>query len=308
MIQFMPFHVYMFEPFDRLRPRGKAFHFLNLTEEHLRERIVGSWDRGDPITWDGETADSTKSTIEVFRTSDPINRGDVAQGSLYKLMSAGENVTNDWITGAAGARPPTYQGRGPNRRRNPHFAITRASWSCTGATGALATQCSRSFGRWGWTRSSGSRLSLKGMASPHNLDTVRAAMDVGQAVVVVLTAEDRAGLLPELAAGDDEDVALRGQPRQNVILEAGLAMGVDRSRTILVELGAIRRTSDFDGLNVVRLTNETPRRNALRSRLVSAGCAVDEGASDWMRPESGGDFDAAPIAWTSTAGENPPAD
>jgi predicted nucleotide-binding protein with TIR-like domain len=137
-----------------------------------------------------------------------------------------------------------------------------------------------------------------GIASPHNLDAVRAAMDVGQAVVVLLTAEDRAGVLPELAdGGDDEDVVLRGQPRQNVILEAGLAMGVDRSRTILVELGNIRRASDVEGLNAVRLSNATPTRNALRSRLQGAGCLVSEGASDWMRPESGGDFEAAVIFW-----------
>jgi hypothetical protein len=34
-------------------------------------------------------------------------------------------------------------------------------------------------------------------------------MDVGQAVVVLLTAEDQAGLLSQLAEGEDEDTALR---------------------------------------------------------------------------------------------------
>jgi predicted nucleotide-binding protein len=139
-----------------------------------------------------------------------------------------------------------------------------------------------------------------GVASPHNLDAVRAAMDVAQAVVVVLTAEDRAGLLPQLADADDDDVMLRGQPRQNVILEGGLAMGVDRSRVVLVEIGSIRRASDFDGLNVVRLTNAAPTRLALRSRLQSAGCEIDEALTDWARPEAGGDFDAAVVMWSPT--------
>lgn len=138
-----------------------------------------------------------------------------------------------------------------------------------------------------------------GMGSPHNLDAVWAAMDLGQAVVVVLTAEDQAGVLPQLAEDDDQDVALQGQPRQNVILEAGLAMGIDRSRVILVELGPIRWASDFDGLNTVRLNNETPTRNALRARLQTAGCRVDATASDWMRPETGGDFERAVITWAS---------
>ncbi len=60
-------------------------------------------------------------------------------------------------------------------------------------------------------------------------------MVIGQAVVVLLTAEDQAGLLPRLADEDHDDVLLRGQPRQNVILEAGMAMGIDPSRTLLVE-------------------------------------------------------------------------
>jgi predicted nucleotide-binding protein len=134
-----------------------------------------------------------------------------------------------------------------------------------------------------------------GVASPHNLEAVRAAMDVGQAVVVLLTAEDRAGLLPALGNGDD--VLLRGQPRQNVILEAGMAMGIDRARTVLVELGDIRRASDFEGLNAIRLTNDPQTRNALRARLQTAGCAVDESGTDWTSADGGGDFDAAVIAW-----------
>jgi len=68
-------------------------------------------------------------------------------------------------------------------------------------------------------------ISETGQGTPHNLDAVRAAMDVAQAVVVLLTAEDQAGLLPVLAIGEDDDTLLRGQPRQNVTLEAGLAMG-----------------------------------------------------------------------------------
>jgi hypothetical protein len=93
------------------------------------------------------------------------------------------------------------------------------------------------------------------------------------------------------------DRRLRGQPRQNVILEAGLAMGVDRRRVILVELGEIRRASDFEGLNVVRLTNAPATRNALRSRLQGAECEIDESAADWMRPEAAGDFESCVVDW-----------
>jgi hypothetical protein len=118
-----------------------------------------------------------------------------------------------------------------------------------------------------------------------------------KAVVVVLTAEDRAGLLPELTGIDDPDTALVGQPRQNVMLEAGMALGTGRASMILVQLGEIRAASDFHGLNAVRLTNAPQTRAALRNRLRTAGCAIDETAQDWMTPACG-DFESALVAWT----------
>jgi len=75
-------------------------------------------------------------------------------------------------------------------------------------------------------------------------------------------------------------------------------MGLEPSRTVLVEIGEIRRASDFEGLNAVRLTNDVTRRSALVSRLKTAGCAVDDSGSDWTNSRAGGDFDAAAIAWS----------
>jgi len=43
-------------------------------------------------------------------------------------------------------------------------------------------------------------VAATGKGTPHNLEAVRAAMSTAQAVVVVLTAEDQAGLLPQLEA------------------------------------------------------------------------------------------------------------
>jgi predicted nucleotide-binding protein len=305
----VPFQVYIFEYFDRRARRGHAYYFLNLTEEQLRDRIVAAWDRGDPITWNGETADSRSSEIEVYSTANAISRSDVPyQHQLHDLMVAGDNVTNDWITGAAGmgARATTGAPAEPQHESplRDHSRVMVVHGRNGRARDAMFTFL-RALGLEPieWEQA----VAETGMASPHNLDAVRAAMDVGQAVVVVLTAEDRAGLLPELADGDDDDdVVLRAQPRQNVILEAGLAMGIDRSRTILVELGPIRRASDFDGLNVVRLSDTASSRNALRSRLMTAGCAVDEAASDWMRPGAGGDFEAAIVAWSEDVREAAP--
>ena len=221
-----------------------------------------------------------------------------------ELMQRGESVTNEWITGAAGAgavgeaagphsQPPQES---PLRDHSRVMVVHGRNGQARDAMFVFLRALGSEPIEWEQA------VAETGMGSPHNLDTVRAAMDVGQAVVVLLTAEDHAGLLSELAGdGDEDDVLLKGQPRQNVILEAGLAMGVDRDRTILVEVGPIRRASDFDGLNAVRLSNAAPSRNALRGRLITAGCSVDESLADWMRPQSGGDFEAAIIDWSPTA-------
>lgn len=135
-------------------------------------------------------------------------------------------------------------------------------------------------------------VSETGMGSPHNLTAVRAAMDVAQAVVVVLTPEERAGLLPELANDHDvNEVKIRGQPRQNVILEAGMALGINQKHTILVELGSVREASDFAGMNRVRLDNTPGKRHELLRRLTVAGCEVID-TGEYFNTDQGGDFES----------------
>lgn len=117
-----------------------------------------------------------------------------------------------------------------------------------------------------------------GEASPHNLVAVRAAMDSAQVVVVIFTAEDEARLIDDLREEADRgEEHLQGQPRPNVLFEAGLAWGLDHKRTILVEIGQIRRASDLDGLNAVQLNDTEAKRHALKRRLSNAGCDVDDG-------------------------------
>jgi len=119
--------------------------------------------------------------------------------------------------------------------------------------------------------------------------------------VVLMTAEDEGRIIPSLSTPED-DSTFRGQPRQNVILEAGLALGIDQARTILVELGPIRRTSDFEGLNTIRMSNAPDRRSALKSRLTTAGCNISHHGADWLDPALAGNFDAAAVQLASPRG------
>lgn len=293
----MPFHVYAFERFDEVNRRGHGYVFLNLDEAQLRERIVGAWDRGIGMTWDGRTVDPMRSDVRIYYTDDPYGRAEGQYDHQVVEQLSSNDVTNEWIHGPAGVAAVSgasgaVPAESPLRDHRRVMVVYGRNTQTRDAIFMFLRSLGLSPIEWEQA------VAETGLASPHNLVAVRAAMDVGQAVVVVLTAEDQAGLLPDLGAGDDDEL-LRGQPRQNVILEAGLAMGVDPSRVVLVEIGEIRRASDFDGLNTVRLTNAPPTRAALRSRLMNAGCAVDEGTSDWMRPEASGDFESVAIRWTA---------
>jgi predicted nucleotide-binding protein len=260
---------------------------FNLVEEELQRRFLLPYEDGTPITWDGRTLPGGDiDRARVVRTDRPVTPGRFGD-EKFQVIDLAEDVTNDWILGPPGEAVRGDRSEEPGDQRDARRVmvvygrndeIRRAMFTFLRSLGLLPIEWEEAVAE---TR----------LGAPHNFDAVRAAMDVAQAVVVILTAEDRAGLLPSLAGPhDEEEVKLKGQPRQNVILEAGLAMGLDRSRTNLVEAGPIRHASDFDGLNAVRISNEPGRRQALLSRLKTAGCAVEDAGSDWMQAPSGGDF------------------
>jgi hypothetical protein len=120
--------------------------------------------------------------------------------------------------------------------------------------------------------------------------TGHASPYIGQ---VLDTAFDRirdeiAYLQPVFGQGPaDLETQPAAQARPNVLFEAGMAMGRDAQRTVLVELGEVRPFSDVAGRHAVRLTNDVQKRKDLAQRLGDAGCAVDLSGSDWL---TAGDF------------------
>ena len=120
----------------------------------------------------------------------------------------------------------------------------------------------------------------------HILDNSMARV---QAVVVLFSPDDEAKLRAEFITPSDgpNEKNLRGQPRANVLFEAGLALGRHPDKTILVEVGKLRKFSDIAGRHVVRLSNEITRRNELANRLENLGCNVDKQGTDWIKA---GDF------------------
>jgi hypothetical protein len=133
-------------------------------------------------------------------------------------------------------------------------------------------------------------VAATGQASPYIGDVLERGFSMAQAAVALLTPDDVARLAKPLQ-GDNEtphETTLTGQPRQNVLFEAGMAMGKFPDRTVIVELGRLRPMSDTLGRHVVRLTNAFDTRQDLANRLQTAGCDVSLVGTDW---HTSGDFD-----------------
>jgi Predicted nucleotide-binding protein containing TIR-like domain len=136
-------------------------------------------------------------------------------------------------------------------------------------------------------------LAATGSASPYIGEVLDTAFDMAQAIVVLMTPDEMAYLLPDHASGrDDPETKPAPQARPNVLFEAGMAMGRDPKRTVLVELGTLRPFSDVAGRHAVRLNGTAEKRNDLAQRLKTAGCDVDTGGTDWLKE---GDFSAPKV-------------
>lgn len=125
--------------------------------------------------------------------------------------------------------------------------------------------------------------------APYVGEVLERAFHDAAAVVVLLSPDDEARLrAPYRSRGDPSyETRLTGQPRPNVLFEAGMAFGRQPESTVLVQLGTVRPFSDVAGRNTVRLDNSSERRLELATRLTNAGCDVNMAGLDWL---SAGDF------------------
>lgn len=197
-------------------------------------------------------------------------------------------------------QPESQTGRGAERAvSNPRnvFLVRGRNDAATNAVAQLLT--SADLRVVDWERA----VREAGGGTQHLLDIVRAGMDLARATVVLFTPDDWGFLDPRLEGGTADSVsgrALTGRPRQNVILEAGMALALRADKTVLIGVGAVEGMSDLAGLHVIYLDDSTQRRQALLQRLRDMGCAVDMDDHRW---HSAGNFQSAvlqPAAWHVT--------
>ena len=132
-------------------------------------------------------------------------------------------------------------------------------------------------------------LALTGKGSPYIGEVIDAGFEHAQAIVVLLTPDDEAKLKGEFIRASDPsfEKKLTGQPRQNVLFEAGIAFGKYKDTTILVQVGKVRPMSDVSGVHIVHLTGSASSRKQLIGKLKTTGVKVDDSGEDWL---THGDF------------------
>lgn len=124
--------------------------------------------------------------------------------------------------------------------------------------------------------------------SPTTMEIINAGMARAQAIVVIFTPDDQAKLKDAFTKADDgiHETQLTGQARQNVILEAGMALGAAPERTVLVRLGQTRAISDIDGINWIDLGDSWNDRDRLRVALTNANVTL-ESHRELTAPDAG---------------------
>jgi predicted nucleotide-binding protein len=264
---------------------------IDIDEDTLRSRFLEPYQRGASLTSGGRSIPASQiDQVLVVETAEPVDKSGSEAWAV--AFDTGTNRTDDFVTGPPGGTPAAEPGAlGPGISRDP-TRVMIVHGRNTAALNALRAYL-QSLGLVPilWEDA----IEETGEGSPHNLDAVIAAMSLAQAVVVLFTAEEEARLLSRFQSDPAEEDDFVGQPRPNVLVEAGMAIALGRERTILTRLGRIRGASDLDGLNAVNLGNDNGPRTALRRRLATAGCRVND-RTDYLDPAVAGDFEAALIA------------
>jgi hypothetical protein len=274
----MPFHVRIEQGLFR---RDEAF---NVDAIELNTKFVEPWRRGNGVLLGGRRWDPHKARLRVREgprlTTDQRSMG---QGWL-NACKFGEDVTEAALRGEFDAGVlPTAGIRETSRARDSRSVAVAYGRDRAARDAMFDFLRTLNLLPLEWEQ----LISATGSASPYTGEAVEAAFRICQAVAVLFTPDDEARLHPELRGDREEalEAEFTGQPRQNVLVEAGMAFALRRRQTVIVEIGHLRPISNFAGLNAVRLDGTPEPLNALAQRLEDAGCPVRRSAGDWLNPE-----------------------
>ena len=306
---------------------------LDLSPDELESRFLEPYRFGRPIVVSGKSVNTSDiERIKIYETpgdSNTVNTEILARGRSRNVITAvdtrgrldpeilsrhGVDVTKNYIEGPPGHATipqgePTKtlpQGEPTKTLRTVRdarkvFVIHGRNYTAREAMFAFLRAIGLHPLEWNEV------VQMTGKASPYIGEILDTAFSEALAVVALFTPDDEARLREPFRKDDDYsyETELTGQARPNVLFEAGMAMGRNQNRTILVELGNLRPFSDVAGRHTIRLNNSSQSRQDLAHRLQNAGCLVNLTGTDW---HTVGDFESALSMTISIASEITNAD
>lgn len=170
----MPYHVMIWPGDPRHQASGELYAF-NLTEVQLRQRFIDPYNAGTPITTGGRTATDVESIQIGFTDPDVIDPG--GTGDRYEAFMSAQAVTDEWITGpqGGGVRAATRgEGEEATRPLDPRRVMVVHGRNESARVAMFHFLRALGLDPIEWKAA----IRETGMGSPHNLEAVRAAMDV----------------------------------------------------------------------------------------------------------------------------------
>lgn len=98
-------------------------------------------------------------------------------------------------------------------------------------------------------------VSKTGSGSPNTFEAIMTSLNNAAAFIVILAPEEETQLIKTLHSEIDDD-KVRKQPRANVIFEAGIVLGTNREKTILLQFGQLSLFSDIQGVLTVKYSKD----------------------------------------------------
>jgi predicted nucleotide-binding protein len=196
-------------------------------------------------------------------------------------------------TTRAAAPPPTRKtkvGKVPKTKENTIFVVHGRDTRLRDAMYQFLAALGLKPREWGHAI----RAATRGKGgNPYVNDAVRKIMEQAQAIVVILSPDDEAKLKDQFVSPHERQTEgkLRGQARQNVIFETGVAVGSHHSKTVMIRVGDVKSFTDVGGMHIPHFSGDDSSRHDLANRLEDLGCKLDQDGDHWLRA---GDFTPTP--------------
>ena len=300
----------------RIKSEPEIGHvFLDLSREDLENRVISPYHDGGTIVLGGMIMNpedlleilitqTSQDSVQVRKQIESKNISGIALASTgysrnWRIAGAGEDITDQIINSPPGSEMKEVHTADEQRP----LPDTRTVFVVHGRN-EVAKNALCDFLRaidlhpLEWPEA----VVATGKSSPYIGEILDSAFSKAQATVILFSPDDEARLRESFRREGDPEYESRfvGQARPNVIYEAGMAMGRNPNRTVLVEIGTLRLFTDVAGLHTIRLNTSPGCRHELAERLRAAGCQVNSTGTHWL---TAGDFESALASTISDAPE-----